>query len=92
MFLCHNYLPHISDHFLLYLKVDLELNILKLNDVVFYYYLSKKDVQRVSRLYLERTLRIMSYLIFFVTAILYMICRLVISFFSIFLFVLNFRV
>lgn len=49
-------------------------------------------IYRVSRFYLERTLRIISYLIFFVAAMLYIIWRFVIYFFSMFLFVLSLRV
>jgi len=55
-------------------------------------FLSKKEVHRVSRFYFERTLRIISYLIFFVAAMLYIIWRFVIYFFSMFLFVLSLRV
>lgn len=49
-------------------------------------------ISRVSLFSLERTLRMMSSLIFLVAAMLSMICRLVISFFSMFLLVLSFSV
>ena len=49
-------------------------------------------VPRVSRFYFDRILRMISSLIFFVAAMLSIIWRFVIYFFSIFLFVLSFRV
>lgn len=49
-------------------------------------------VPRVSRFYLERILRMMSSRIFLVAAMLSMICKFVISFFSMFLLVLSLRV
>jgi len=49
-------------------------------------------LHKVSLFYLDLILRMMSSLIFFVAAMLYMICRLVISFLSMFLFVLSLRV
>lgn len=60
--------------------------------VFYYYFWVGKEVHRVSRFYFERTRRIISSLIFFVAAILYIIWRLVIYFLSMFLFVLSFRV
>lgn len=84
---------HIRYHSLLYLQINLELNILKLKDMILdnYFYIS---------IYLHKTylfyfvfifLRISSR-IFFVFVMLYMICRLVIYFFRLFLFVLSFNV
>jgi hypothetical protein len=38
MLLCEDYLPHVSNHFLLDLEVYLELYVLQFEDVVFYDY------------------------------------------------------
>lgn len=52
----------------------------------------EKKVPRVSRFSFDRTFRMISSRIFLVAAMLSMICKLVISFFSMFLLVLSFSV
>lgn len=52
----------------------------------------RSELPKVSRFSLDLIFRMISYLIFLVAAMLSMICRFVIYFLSMFLFVLSFRV
>lgn len=92
-FLCDYNLPHISYHAFLDLQIYLQLDILELENMIFNYNLCIYTiVPNVSLFSFDLILRIMSYLIFLVAAMLYIICKFVISFFNMFLFVLSLSV